>query len=141
MTDDDREREDALSPEAGRFIEQLKTAYEPRPMSAARRAALDARIQQRIERSPWPGWLGPGALAAAAAVAMVWVAGQRSDIGEGSADATLVANTEAAEVPGLDGWESQLYLYDASVDSAASQGVAQGLPPEYAAIDSLFFDS
>ncbi len=134
MTDENREKTEALSPDTERFVERLKAAYEPRPMDAVRRAALDARLRERIERPRGPVWLAPAVATAAIALLAVW--GLQPGVLEAPGTAPEVAR---ADLPTADGWEAQLYLYEGPLESDSTDEETY-LPPEYAAIDDLFFD-
>lgn len=136
MNDEHRRETEDLSADAARFVERLKAAYEPTPMNAARRAALDARVRERIDHPPRQRWLAPAAAFAVVAVAFVFWA--RTDHRDEPAPAPVVARVEA---PDTQSWEAQLYLYDASTGSDAIDGTEDELlPADYAAIDRLFFD-
>lgn len=128
------ERQD-LRPEERRFVERMNAAFEPRPMHAARRAALDARVRERIERSRWSAILWPGLAAASLVVALVWAG---LPVGRsGSGPGPTVARVEP-QAPNA--WERRLFYGDVSgttLDENASEAL---LPPEYTAIESLFFD-
>ncbi len=125
-----------LTAEERRFVDGLNASYAPRPLSPARRAALDARIRERLE-SRWtlaPFATGVAAVAIAAA-ALVWLPWSTTRV-EPASEPSLVA-VEAAEP---DAWEQRLFL-DAVL--AAAEDLDEEvlpLPADYAAIDTFFFD-
>lgn len=134
---DDRTESEALSGRDARFLERLNAAYAPRPMNATRRAALDERVREQIERRPWHSQLAP-ALAAAAVLAFALFWGLRSGVEEQRAPVIQLASVEG---PQTVDWEAELYLYDGPVGTTAAGTVDEEfLPAEYAAIDRLFFD-
>lgn len=134
MTDERQDRLD-LRPEERRFVERMNAAFEPRPMHAARRMALDARIRERIERSRWSAILWPGLAAAALVVALVWAELPVARSGNGQEPTVARVEPQAPNA-----WERRLFYGDVSgptLDENASEAL---LPPDYAAIESLFFD-
>ena len=70
----EREREHELSHEDRRLIRAIDAGLRPAEPSAARRAALRAELEARIERGahPWR-WLAPSAAALAAAAVTLWL--------------------------------------------------------------------
>jgi hypothetical protein len=67
-----------MSPDDERFVERLRTAYSPPPMTSFDVARFDARLHarlaQRQRRRPWVWGGGLLAVAAAAAVLLLWPA-------------------------------------------------------------------
>jgi hypothetical protein len=130
-----REREDAteLGGEDARFVERLRALYAPEPPDAARRAAFDARLRERLERRRWRAALWPALPAAALAAALVWVALPGARAPQRGEPAPV-----AALSPADTAWEQALFYGDpASVPDASEN---QELPPEYTAIEVAFFD-
>jgi hypothetical protein len=122
---------DELGREDARFVEQLRAHYAPPPRTAAQRAAFDARLAQRLERRPWLRSLVP-ALAGASLAALLWAA--LPQLGSNSGDAEVTAR-----VPGATSFE-RVILYGDPVEATSGAWEDEALPPEYAAIDSAFFE-
>jgi len=67
----DSERD--LTPEDRQLIERIDAAFRPAAMSAARRVAFRAALDERIERrNPARRWLAPALATTAAAAAALW---------------------------------------------------------------------
>jgi hypothetical protein len=116
----------------GDFVERLAAAYEPPPMTAGERAAFDEGVRARLERPRLRRPLVP-AIAAAAAVALLWLAisdsiGPRGVPGEEEVEAVVASS-----------WEDELFL---SSDLSASQDrdESEALPRDYLAIAGAFLD-
>ena len=127
------EREDAveLGAEDARFVERLRALYAPEAPDAARRAAFDARLRERIAHRRWRGALVPAFSAAALAAIFVWNAlpGTPGRAGGERGPAAAVSPAGAA-------WEQALFYGDpASVQSGSE---SEELPPDYAAIEVAF---
>lgn len=60
-----------MSPEDEAFVDRLRSAYEPPPMTAFDETRFDARLRARIEATRRRRRIGLGALAAAAAAAVL----------------------------------------------------------------------
>jgi hypothetical protein len=61
------------SPEEHRFIEQLREGFAPGPMPPARRAALRAAVEARLEGRSWRWLLVPALGGAVAAGLAAWL--------------------------------------------------------------------
>jgi hypothetical protein len=119
-----------LTREDARFVERLRSIYEPEPQDGARRAAFEARLQERIARPRWPFALIPAFTAAALAL-VVW----NSLPG---APAPKPAPTVTASAASAAAWEEVLFEGDPTEVQAVS--VHEELPPDYKAIELAFFD-
>ena len=133
---------DELTREDARLVETLRAQYAPPPLDAARRAAFDARLRERIERPGWRGALLPAFAAASLAALAVWWLPRTPE----SAPPEQIARVEPAPAPAPataaagasdTDWEQVLFYGDPTRVQRAQQ---DELPPEFAAIDGLFFD-
>lgn len=129
--DRSRDEDRTLDRDDERFVERIRTAWTPAPMTAFERTRFDARLQERLERAHrrvgrWPA-LGAG-LAAAAVAALLIVR-----VGVGPAPSPL-----AAADPMPAGWAEEV-LYATVADELALDSTSE-LPAEYAAIGGLFLD-
>jgi len=124
------ELEEELTREDARFVEQLRSLYEPEPLEGARGAAFDARLRERIARPRWPLALIPAFTAAALAL-VVWhsLPGERPP---------TPAPTVTARGAGAAAWEEVLFEADPTQEQAVS--AQDELPPDYKAIELAFFD-
>ena len=124
------ELEEELTREDARFVEQLRSLYEPEPQGAARRTAFEARLRERIARPRWPLALIPAFTAAALAL-VVWnsLPGER---------VPTPAPTAAASGASAAAWEEVLFEADPAQEQAVN--VQDELPPDYKAIELAFFD-
>jgi len=123
------------------FVERLNAAFAPEPLSATRRAALDERLRSRIERRRWSGMWTAGLTTAAVAATIVGFglpAIRSAVVAKPGIEFVQIdpVGTDASQV-----WEQQLLFGDPGETTAETEDTAGSLPPEYAAIDSLFFDS
>ena len=119
-----------LTREDARFVERLRSLYEPEPQDGARRAAFDARLQERIARPRWPLALIPAFTAAALAL-VVWnsLPGERPP---------QPAPTVTASAASAAAWEEVLFEGDPTEVQTVS--VHDELPADYKAIELAFFD-
>lgn len=119
-----------LTREDARFVEQLRSLYAPEPQDAARRAAFEARLRERIARPRWPLALIPAFTTAALAL-VVWnsLPGQRP----ATPAPAVTANRASAAA-----WEDVLFEGDPTQEQAVS--VQDELPPDYKAIELAFLD-
>ena len=118
-----------LTREDARFVERLRALYGPEPLEGARRAAFDARLQERIARPRWPLALIPAFTAAALAL-VVWSSLPGAPAPKPAP--TVVASGASAA------WEEVLFEGDPTEVQAVS--VHEELPPDYKAIELAFFD-
>jgi hypothetical protein len=124
---------DELGGEDARFVERLRTHYAPPPRTAAQRAAFDARLAQRLERRSWHWALAPALAGASLAALLTWSALPQAGSNSGDAEVT-------ARAPGASSFE-RVILYGDPVETTTSGAWQdEALPPEYAAIDSAFFE-
>lgn len=101
-------------------------------MSAARRAALDGRVRERIERPRRHGRLAATLAATSAiAVASFWI---------GLPPVRVGPEPETAGSGGADTWEQRLFFGDVSETHLGEIEPGGSLPPEYAAIDTMFLE-
>ena len=132
MTHEDRDRP-VLSARERRFVGRLEAAFGPAPMTPARRAALDARVERRLARRRWPAAAAPALLLASIAAAFVW--NGRPPAADRPAPVAEAAGAEVAP----DAWERRLFYSDLSGNALEEDESGVLLPPDYAAIESLFF--
>jgi hypothetical protein len=127
------ERDEATGAEDARFVARVRDAYAPPPLDAARRAAFDARLRERLERRRGRGaWVPALSAAALAGLAALWLWGGTSPAPERDAP-------RIAAVPGAgSAWEQALFYGDLTRVQAGD--ASDELPPEYAAIEALFLD-
>ena len=129
-----REREDLeLTGEDVRFVERVRSAYTPEPLSAAQRTAFDARLREKLEHPRWRGFWIPAFSAAALAALALWN-GLPATQGEAPAS---VATANAASPAGT-AWEQLLFESDLTRVQVGDD--SDELPPDYAAIEIAFFD-
>ncbi len=137
MSDEHPTTSSPLDPEERHFLSQIDAHYQPAPMTPARRAALDARVRERVERRGLRGRLAPGLVAASVAALAVWIV---LPVEEGSVVESGLR--VAARDVGAQGspWESRLFHGDLG-DSALEEAEGEfALPADYAAIASVFID-
>lgn len=115
--DDDR---DPLAAEDADFVRRIADAYTPAPMTAARRAALDAELEERLARDRWrfAPWAASLLAAGAAVLLLVRLPG---------APVTQIAPTDAAS--------DESYVFALAGESADDFDSA--LPSDYQAIAQL----
>lgn len=106
------------------FVEGLAAHYAPPPSTSTSRAAFDVGLRARIEGPRRGGLLVP-ALAAAAAVTLVWVTFSLRPAGD--EPGPVVASV----------WEDELFL-SSDVSPLDDRYDSEGLPDDYLAIASLF---
>ena len=127
----ERETREELDREDARFVERLRSVYAPEPLDAARRAAFDAGLRERLERRRWRGRMFVPAFGTAALAALlVWNALPTAQPDAGSAVARVS--------PAGSRWEQSLFYGD--LTRVQSRGQSEELPPEYEAIEIAFFD-
>jgi hypothetical protein len=131
---DERDR-DETSRDDARWLERVRALYAPEPLDAAKRAAFDARLRERLERRRRSLPLLPALGAAALAAVLVWNARPAA-----TPEAIPVAQlSPAAQASPADArWERSLLLGDPTRARAAGQ--SKELPPDYRAIEYAFFD-
>ena len=140
-----RDDRPTLSESESRLVDGFRTHYAPPPMTGARRTAFDARLRERLEgagtsRSWLPSIGVPSAALAGAVAALLWASfpGSRSDPEEGT------GATRTAQVETDTAWESAILYSEletaALEDTLVDAEEAAALPPEYAAIHSVFFE-
>mgnify|MGYP001486972324 CR=1 FL=1 len=120
-----------------RLVARLRSEWAPAPLTAHQRAALDARLQERLESARrrvgfWPA-LGAGLAAASVAALLVL----RIGAGTGGAPPSLIAGASSDRERAA--WAADL-LYASPADDEASDLDEDALPAEYAAIAGLFLD-
>jgi hypothetical protein len=126
---------DELTRDDARFVEALRAHYAPEPLEGAKRAAFDARLRERVLRPRWRGvWLPAFAAASVAALAVWWL--PRTPASEAPAAVARVVAAPAPAATDTD-WEQALFYGDLTRPQQDEQAE---LPPEFAAIDGLFFD-
>lgn len=130
------ERDDGripLSRDEARFVERVRDAYAPEPLSPARRVAFDEALRVRTARSSRARWIAP-ALATAAALcgAVAWWP-RTAELGATARQITTLEPAAALE------WEESIFFPDAG--ELEFGGSPQGaLPADYQAIASLWLD-
>jgi hypothetical protein len=110
------------------WLARVREAYAPPPPTPAQRAAFDARLHDRLaggHRAPWlPISIGAG-LATAALAAVLALR---------PAPVETPANVASADDP----WADELLLGEGGY--AAADEADDGLPPQYAAIASVWLE-
>jgi len=134
MTNEPLERP-TLADEERRFVERLDAAFAPRPLSAARRAELDARLRSRIERPRWR----PMLLAGTTAVAVALIVGFGLSALRSAPVAPAGIGVARIDPAAAQAWEQLLLFGDPGETDLDTDDAVGPLPSEYAAIDSLFF--
>ena len=131
MTHREREEIETLTGEEARFVERVRGAYAPEPLSAAQRTAFDARLREKLERPRWRVLWLPAFSAAALAALVVWngLPATQSEAPIASASAPSAAGTA---------WEQLLFESDLTRVQVGDD--SDELPPDYAAIEIAFFD-
>jgi hypothetical protein len=129
----EREEKEELTGEDARFVERLRSAYAPEPLSAARRTAFDARLREKLERPHWRALWIPAFSAAALAALAVW----NGMFVAPSTTPLPVATASAASAAG-NAWEQMLFEGDPTRVQVGDDSAE--LPPDYAAIEVAFFD-
>jgi hypothetical protein len=118
------------------FVKRVAASYAPPPMAAARRAAFDEALSERLRRGqPARRWLTAAWLpaAAAATLAAVWLfSGWPGTDG-------LVPLEETVPALSARAWEEELFLDGGSFE-AEQPDESELLPEEYIAIASVFLD-
>lgn len=132
-----------LAPGDDRLIETLRSQLDPGERTPAQRAAFQARLEERLERSSSPSWrpLGLAACAALAAAAL-WLAlpaGLFAGLlgGRGGSEGSVaesVAGSVAVSAPGLLAYA----YYETDYLADASAGESGFLSEEYRAIATAF---
>lgn len=129
-----REHEDLeLTGEDTSFVERVRSAYTPEPLSAAQRTAFDARLREKLERPRWRVLWIPAFSAAALAALALWN-GLPATQGESRAPVA----TASAVSPAGTAWEQLLFESDLTRVQVGDD--SDELPPDYAAIEIAFFD-
>ena len=129
MTKREREEFEELTGEDARFVERMRSAYAPEPLSGVQRTAFDALLRERIERPRWRGMWIPAFSAAALAALAIWngVPG----LPNGAPTPVMASASGAA-------WEQLLFEGDPTRVQIGDDSAE--LPPDYAAIEVAFFD-
>lgn len=122
----DREHE-GLTPDEAAFVRRLAAAAEPPPMTPARRAAFDRRLEQRLARPRWRPVLLPAALAAAAVLLLFGLRGAFDRV-----ETPRVAELPAA-VADADEVDFEAALFALAADSFDEDDTT--LPEDYLAIE------
>lgn len=169
MADSDQDQP-VLSAEERDFVGRLNAGFEPPPLTAARRAALDERVRARISEPRWSRWTewmktawmnGNGGYTPAlvavsvAAAALIWVGFPAEQSGPSfapplgptlgssrnpSSGVEVSRTVEFVEADGREAWTQRLLFGDPTNDTLEETESGLALPPEYAAIDRLFFE-
>jgi len=127
----ERDELEELTGEDARFVERLRSAYTPEPLTGARRTAFDARLRERIERPRWRGMWIPAFSAAALAALAIW------NGMPGVPSGGPITTAGAASASGA-AWEQLLFEGDPTRVQVGDDSAE--LPPDYAAIEVAFFD-
>ena len=126
-----------LSAEDDEFVGRLVEHYAPPPLSAARSAALDRELRDRIAAPRALGFARPAFASAVAGLAI----GLALALGAFESTLPEVARPGAAvpEAPSVAAWERDLFDLE-SFDDVDADGDLEGLPDDYAAIAGIFLD-
>jgi hypothetical protein len=128
-----RERDELeLTGDDARFVERMRGAYAPEPLSGARRTAFDARLREKLERPRWRGVWIPACAAAAVAALAVW-----NGLPATRVEAPPVVT---ASVPTAAGTAWEQLLFESDLTRVQVGDDSDELPPDYAAIELAFFD-
>jgi hypothetical protein len=131
----DRDERDALTPEDARFVERIRSHYAPPPLSPAQRTAFDARLSERLEGRRWRSPLLTTATTLAFALLTVWTVlpwlTRPRDVALLPRPVATRSESEAA-------FEQALFYGD--LTRVKTETRSKELPPDYAAIESAFFD-
>ena len=93
-------------------------------------------MRQRVEGPRWNLALAPAfAVASVAALALVWIGLPAPETRPNAAPTVAAAETRPE-----DGWTQRLLFGDPTNDTLEVNDSEMSLPPEYAAIDNLFFE-
>jgi hypothetical protein len=119
-----------LSRDEREFVERLAEGYAPPALTAARRNAFDRELERRLARPR--RWLAAAWLpaAAAAALAVAWLAGGRPE-----ATGPRPSPERTAPILSERDWESEIFWGDAA--GGAQLDERELLPEEYLAIASV----
>lgn len=121
------------------FVERVSRGYGPPARSDAERAAFDARLRERLEQhssaGSWVGRLVP-ALVVAAVASMLFLVRSEPTAPTEPAPA-VVASTQTTKLV-LPSSPAEALMALADDDS---EGIAESLPDDYAAIESLLLGS
>ena len=133
MTKREREDLEGLTGDDTSFIERVRGAYAPEPLTAAQRTAFDARLRERLERPGWRGWWIPACSTAALAAFAVWYT---LPVTRGAAPVPVTT----ASAPSTAGTAWEQLLFESDLTRVQVGDDSAELPPDYAAIEVAFFD-
>ena len=138
----EREPRPPLEPQDARLVRIIARHYAPAPLDAARAAAFDARLRERLARRRRLRLVPPLVAAAAAAslAALVVVRGMQDAPPPDPASAR-VARAQAGVERVDPAWERAVLYAEPAQAGLDEDDVEGALPPEYAAIDALFLGS
>jgi len=118
------------------FVRRLAAHYAPKPLTPARRVALDEALWTRLQRQPRLTWLTPALATVAGAVLLTWLMWSGLFLspahdGGPSVSISAVSSTEP--------WEDEL-LFVRELTGSAEPDDGAILPDDYLVIARVFLD-
>jgi hypothetical protein len=118
------------------FVRRLADHYAPKPLTPARRVALDEALWTRLQRQPRLTWLTPALATVAGAVLLTWLMWSGLFLspvhdGDPSVSMSAMSSTEP--------WEYEL-LYARELTGSAETDDGALLPDDYLVIARVFLD-
>jgi hypothetical protein len=118
------------------FVRRLADHYAPKPLTPARRVALDEALWTRLQRQPRLTWLTPALATVAGAVLLTWLMWSGLSLspvhdGDPSVSMSAMSSTEP--------WEYEL-LYARELIGSAEPDDGTILPDDYLVIARVFLD-
>jgi hypothetical protein len=118
------------------FVRRLAAHYAPKPLTPARRVALDEALWTRLQRQPRLTWLTPALATVAGAVLLAWLTWSGlflSPAHDGSPSVSMSA------LSNREPWEYEL-LYARELIGSAEPDDGTILPDDYLVIARVFLD-
>ena len=118
------------------FVRRLAAHYAPKPLTPARRVALDEALWTRLQRQPRLTWLTPALVTVAGAVLLTWLTWSGlflSPAHDGSPSVSMSA------LSNREPWEYEL-LFARELTGSAEPDDGAILPDDYLVIARVFLD-
>jgi hypothetical protein len=118
------------------FVRQLAAHYTPKPLTPAKRVALDEALWARLQRRPRQPWLTPALVTAAVAMliaCLTWSGLFTLPPHDGGPSISVHA------VPSTEPWEYEL-LYSRELTGTTERDEGTILPDDYLVIARVFLD-